>query len=287
MERAVGPVRAPGRLRCNRPGRALGDAVTVGVGRRETREAGPRPRIERHAECGRERPGAERPDDLDVGRGEAVGKPLEFAQQDTASSGVRSLLPARALDLSPRQPCVDLQADEELVIRRDRRRGARQLEVRLHRYRVDRRRVSIPRLAEVPADLVAVCGHGALDPLDPADRRSFACEPGEYTAPARLAAFLLAAIEEPERGDLDRQRRGVGARPAVLDHADLLPLERRRKQFEVASRVGQFRHGLRPAAGPGLNSGLRRRRDEDVLPDERVWPRGGRRSGATPQRSGR
>ena len=68
-----------------------------------------------------ERAGPERPDDLDVRGGESLGERLELAQQHTARAGVGALLASGALDLPPRELRVDLEADEELVIGRDRR----------------------------------------------------------------------------------------------------------------------------------------------------------------------
>ena len=100
----------------DRPGGGLVDAVAVGIGGREPREAGPRPRVERDADRGGEHAGAKRADDAHVCGVEALGERLELAQQDGAGAGVRAVLAAGALDLPPSALRVDLEADEELVI---------------------------------------------------------------------------------------------------------------------------------------------------------------------------
>ena len=109
------------------------------------------------------------------------------------------MLSARALDLAPGALRVDLKADEELVVLRDGGRGADEIEVRLHRERLERHAAAVPGLAEVATDLIAVGRDGALDPLDPADRAALAGKAREDAAPARLARLLLRSVEKAER----------------------------------------------------------------------------------------
>src|SRR5262249_50690853 len=149
-------VETPGGLAGRRPGGRRVDSVTLGVGRGETCEAGTRPRIEGDSQRGREHARPECTDDVDICGGEPFGERLELAQQHSTGSGVGAELAAGALDLAPGQLRVDLEADEQLMVGRDRWRGAGQLEVRLHRDGVDGDGGAIPRLAEVAADLVSV-----------------------------------------------------------------------------------------------------------------------------------
>ena len=108
-----------------------------------------------------------------------------------------AVLPAGPLDLAPGALRVDLEADEELVILRDRRRRADEVEVRLHRERLERHAAAVPRLAEVAADLVAVRRNRSLDPLDPADRAALAREAREHAAPAAWRASCSARSRRP------------------------------------------------------------------------------------------
>ena len=234
MERAVGPVDAPRRFRSERPGGRLVDAVPVGVGGGEPCEPGPRPRVEGDADRDGEHAGAKRTDNTHIRRGEPLGERLELSQQNSARARVGPVLAARTLDLPPGPLRIDLQADEQLVILGDRRGAARQLEIGLHRKRVDSDRVACPRLAEVAADLVAVGRDGALDPLDSADGRALPRKSRENATPAGLSRLLLGAVEEPKRRHLHRQHRRVRARATVLQHADHVTMERRGQELEVA-----------------------------------------------------
>ena len=181
------------------------------------------PGVEGDANRAREHPGAERSDDVDVGSGKPLPECLELAEEDCASARVGAALAARALDLPPGALRIDLQTDEELMVLRSGGRGADEVEVRLHRQRVERDRASVPRVAEVAADLVAVGRDGSLDPLHAGHGASLAGEAREDIAPAGLAGFLLCSIEETEGGHPHREHRGVRAGAPVLHHADRLP----------------------------------------------------------------
>ena len=139
-------------------------------------------------------------------------------------------------------------------------RGADEIEVGLHRNRLERHGAAIPGLAEVAADLVAVGRDGALDPLDPADRAALAGKAREDAAPARLARFLLRSVEKSERRDLHGEDRGVGAGAAILHHADLVAVERRGEQLQPSRRRREGDDRLDSSVAVGSDAGLRRGR---------------------------
>ena len=113
---------------------------------------------------------------MNVGRGQSLAEALDFAQEHLGSTGIGTVLAACAFDLAPSLLRVDLEADEELVVSRHCRRAAHEIEVRTHRQCVHVRGLSVPRLAEIAADLIPVGGNRPLEPLDAADGRALAGE---------------------------------------------------------------------------------------------------------------
>src|SRR4051812_19518456 len=105
----------------------------------------------------------------------------------------------------------------------------------------------LPRLAEVAADLVAVGGDSALEPLDAAHRSALAREARKDATPARLPRLLLGAIKQAKGRHPHSKDGGVRLRPYILDHTDGLTAERSGKQFEADRSVGQSDGWLRPS----------------------------------------
>src|SRR5262249_41307396 len=154
VDGAVRAVRGPRRLGTRRPSCSLVEPVALAVGRGETSKPRSRPWIEGDANRGGEHSRPERADDMNGSGGESLAKALDFTQGHLGSTGIGAVLAASALDLAPRLLRVDLEADEELVISRHCGRATDEIEVRMHRQCVHCRRLSVPRLAEIAADLI-------------------------------------------------------------------------------------------------------------------------------------
>ena len=114
---------------------------------------------------------------------------------------------------------IDLQHQQDLVLLRRRRRRLDKLDVGGDEARIERNRPVALGL-QVAGLLVGLGRQGALDPLQPPDRAAVAREAGENRAPGFQLALLLGPIEQAERSRPHRERGGVGACAAVVDHAD-------------------------------------------------------------------
>src|SRR4051794_36096448 len=164
---------------------------------------------------------------------------LELADQEGGGARIAT---GRPLELPPCATRVELKRDEQLVVLRDSTGRLHQLDVGRNR-RPGERHGGIALGLEVPGQLVAVRGHGPLDPLHAPDRRALASQPREYGAPAGEAALLVGAIEQAERADANREHRRIAVRAPLLDDADLLAPEWRTQNLDPGERGRE--HGRR------------------------------------------
>jgi hypothetical protein len=150
---------------------------------------------------------------------------------------------------------VDLHRDQDLVVMGHLGAPPDQLQVGVDHRRPAQRDRRVARVVEPARELVALSRRGALDPLDPTDRRSGGAR--EHKPPAGEAALLRLGVEQGERRDSAGERQRQPAAPAlrqrtqpplaVLDRDDRYAAQRgRRRRLGVDDGCARARTASHP-----------------------------------------